>query len=267
MTNSTKYATASQVIIRIWKNSSPWISKELMETVTVTYMDELAASGYSEEWRHQVLESALCNYEKVLEKEANGEVERNRPGYSTARARRAKALTGKTSWFLESPEETTTPTTTPSRPWVRRKARQTSNLKGRQVIESIMFVPHTPGGELRRRLTQMEQGLGLTSKVKYVEELGESLQDILVNKDPWGKEGCARGDCLPCRSQRGRCGRQGAIYNLTCSICKEEGIKSIYIGETARTCYDHGLDHLRSLRRGDKDHPMVSHYREVHPQS
>ena len=50
------------------------------------------------------------------------------------------------------------------------------------------------------------------------------------------------------------------------TLCKEEGKRAIYIGESARTSYDRGVDHLRSVERRDQDHPMVSHYREVHPE-
>ena len=59
--------------------------------------------------------------------------------------------------------------------------------------------------------------------------------------------------------------RQGLLYSLECTKCKETGDKAIYYGESARTLFDRGLNHLDSVRRQDPEHPIVAHYREDHP--
>ena len=71
--------------------------------------------------------------------------------------------------------------------------------------------------------------------------------------------------CLPCQEKPGKCLRQGALYTLECSQCKEEKKRSLYYGETARTPYDRGLNHGEAIRRGDPNHPIVAHYLEDHP--
>ena len=136
-----------------------------------------------------------------------------------------------------------------------------------KVVESVYFIPHTPGSELRRKLTQMEAGLNLTGVVKYVEELGPSLSEELVTKDPWAKDGCGRERCLPCRVDRGKgkCMRQGVVYTLSCTTCRAGGAKATYYGESSRTAYDRGREHAYSMERGDQNHPLVAHYVVDHP--
>ena len=129
-----------------------------------------------------------------------------------------------------------------------------------------MFVPLTKGGQLRKRLTNLEEGLRQPSKVKFVEEMGQAIGDLVVRKDPWGAGGCGRPTCFPCQSTPGKCMRQGAVvYTLECATCKTKETRTAYIGETARTPYDQGLNHSEAIRRGDGDHPMVAHFREDHP--
>ena len=52
---------------------------------------------------------------------------------------------------------------------------------------------------------------------------------------------------------------------MECLTCKEEGRKTAYIGESARTPYDRGVNHGDAIRRGDKEHPLVAHTLEDHP--
>ena len=58
--------------------------------------------------------------------------------------------------------------------------------------------------------------------------------------------------------------RQGALYTLKCLACKERGEESLYIGETARTPYDRGLEHGGALRRLKEDSPLVEHWVDHH---
>ena len=55
------------------------------------------------------------------------------------------------------------------------------------------------------------------------------------------------------------------MYALHCEKCKEEGKVTLYYGESARTPFDRGLNHLDAMRRQDPEHPMVSHFLEDHP--
>ena len=59
---------------------------------------------------------------------------------------------------------------------------------------------------------------------------------------------------------------QGVVYRILCNLCGEEGVKTEYVGETARTSYDRGEEHWNALETGDSSNPMVEHMEEYHPE-
>ena len=131
-------------------------------------------------------------------------------------------------------------------------------------IESVMFVPHTREGELKRRLTRMEENLGLKNRIKYVERVGKCLGDMLIKKDPWAGD-CGRETCFLCTTGGGgKCMRRGVVYSIECNLCGEEGKKAVYFGESARSAYDRGLEQMSALLNKDKRSPLWTHHEEVH---
>ena len=54
--------------------------------------------------------------------------------------------------------------------------------------------------------------------------------------------------------------RQGVIYKIQCSTCQETQKESIYIGESARTMFDGGLEHAKAIQNLDEESPMVEHF-------
>ena len=126
-----------------------------------------------------------------------------------------------------------------------------------------MFVPHTPCGELKAKLLKAEANLHYSSRIKFVEQMGRSIREMLCKSDPDPQE-CQRTDCFPCRGRPGSCMRQGALYQIICQDCKLEGRESVYCGETGRTLYDRGAEHLQAHNRRDKESVMVEHEDEEH---
>ena len=59
--------------------------------------------------------------------------------------------------------------------------------------------------------------------------------------------------------------RQGVVYQISCSSCKTDAKKTHYYGESARTGYDRGLEHLAALDRMNPESPLVEHLLEAHP--
>ena len=112
----------------------------------------------------------------------------------------------------------------------------------------------------------MEKDLGFQSKVRYLEELGPTLASKLIKKEP-DPQTCGRQNCLPCRTKAGVCQRQGVLYKLVCKICTQEGREkqAIYVGESARTPFDRGAEHLKLMEREDPESPAVEHTQEMHP--
>ena len=127
MPAKVKRTTMVQEVVRIRRNTRPGLPWD----VTVKHLNEfckrMKSSGYNEHYRFQVLKSGMEGYEKMLEIERRGgrPVNRLRSWGEDARQKK-KELQGKV-WFRRG---------------------------GHDVP---LFVPHTPHGELARRIK--EQGL------------------------------------------------------------------------------------------------------------
>ena len=57
--------------------------------------------------------------------------------------------------------------------------------------------------------------------------------------------------------------RQGVVYHLICQGCKTQGVNSLYVGESARTMWDRGLEHSKAHRQRNPESVLVEH--EVAP--
>ena len=124
-----------------------------------------------------------------------------------------------------------------------------------------------------------------------MEEIGDN--------NPWKKEwSCPRKDCLPCQGQSilgaeeeedtlklvceqgetqetGKktkedrrslpgCTQEGCNYVIECLPCRKAGKSRRYNGETGRSPYQRGAEHLREVELGVASHPLVLHFREEH---
>ena len=76
-----------------------------------------------------------------------------------------------------------------------------------------LFVPHTPGGELAKRMREAEakNHQGRKIRFKIVEKGGITLENLLRRSNPWSAESCGRPESFPCQGGRGgMCWREGA---------------------------------------------------------
>ena len=83
-----------------------------------------------------------------------------------------------------------------------------------------LFVPCTPGGELAKRISNVEKlnNQGRTIRFRIVERRGVTLEEKLRKSNPWAGERCGRQNCFPCRTDEGGdCWREGVTYSLVCS--------------------------------------------------
>ena len=102
-----------------------------------------------------------------------------------------------------------------------------------------------------------ESGLG----IKLVEKTGTSVKGLLQRSDPLKKDRrCKEGDCIVCvTGGRGNCRTSGVTYELKCKLCD-----SVYVGETGRSAYVRGKEHLAAMD-SDLDSSVLSrHFRERH---
>ena len=74
-----------------------------------------------------------------------------------------------------------------------------------------LFVPHTPRGELARRMRMKEaqNSQGRRIRFRIVEKGGITLEQKLRRSNPWAGEKCGRPKCFPCKSDGGSGGGRG----------------------------------------------------------
>ena len=100
----------------------------LPEDVTIKHLNEFSArmraSGYDHDYRHQVIKSGMEGYDRMAEQERKGISPINRPRSWEEDLRQKRKELQKAGWFT----------------------------KGGYDVP--LFVPHTPGGELARRIKQ-----------------------------------------------------------------------------------------------------------------
>ena len=84
-----------------------------------------------------------------------------------------------------------------------------------------------------------------------MERGGETIRDMLCRNNPWKNRKCERSSCLVCPTSKegkgGECRQEGAVYRIQCLKCREESRVAEYWGETARTVYERGEEHVEGL--------------------
>jgi len=128
--------------------------------------------------------------------------------------------------------------------------------------KSVIFVPATPDSQLKKELEQDINESGV--KIKVAERAGTSMKRILQRSNPFKRKTCGREDCLVCSTGgKGPCDAPGVTYEVYEVKCVDCGHK--YIGETARSVYTLGKEHLKAIDQGDQQAALVRrHSRERH---
>ena len=165
------------------------------------------------------------------------------------------------------------------------------------LIKAVMFAPCTVGSQLTKELRQAENMLGESTgaKLKVVERCGTKICDILTSSDPWKGKDCLRDGCLLCqtKSLTGKllsqdCRRRSIVYETYCITCKDRKVKEIeqkyeenenpadmrkeiseiklykYIGETGKSVFERGLQHLADATQLKPSSHILKHYLESH---
>ena len=213
---STKRTVLTQEALRVLLNCSrdlPWENKQ-------KHLNQLSLrmqfSGYTKEFRFQVMSSAVKAHNTLMQKELNGD----RPLYR-------------------------------SRDWNKFERRQQKEQKKKDWYkegdyDSVMFIPATPGSALKKSYDQIVRDEGL--KIRVVEKAGISLRRKLQRSNPFKPKTCSRSDCFICTTGGdGPCDVAGVTYNIVCKECVLVIAK--YIGHTSHTGYSRGTEHLEDLKK------------------
>ena len=227
-----KRTVLTQEVIRVLRNCSrnlPW--GEVCVHVE-EYSRRMQFSGYQESFRGQVVKSALDAYDKMIARDQQGEEPMYRPR-NWKRVERAEARRMKKS------------------EWFRGKGGKN---------ESVIFVPATPGSELKKRYLDTIQKAEV--EIAVAEVPGSTAKSRVQRSDPFRDRKCEDPDgCMVCGNggKGGRCRDTGVTYEVRCKRCDER-----YIGETSRNAYTRGREHMNGIEKKSVDSPFHIHNVEKH---
>ena len=140
--------------------------------------------------------------------------------------------------------------------------------------------------DLREKETELEKITG--DKMKIVERSGRKLEDILTHNDPWKGADCKRPNCFLCNTKtltgkdlKKDCTKRNILYEIRCLTCEHEQKEHIeelckndpelkrkmethmkvprYIGESGRSTYERGYEHLDQLASLSNKSHMLKH--------
>ena len=215
--------------------------RELHVELRVPLMERLAetmmVSGYPEDFRRGVIESAVACYKRQVAASERGEVPLYCPRDWQAQARRTKKLIAKAAWHRSA--------------------------------DTVMRVPCTPGAELAAavRTVLKEEGSRLGLNVKVQEGSGLSLKRSVVTSDLAFGQPCPQGDCPICLTGGGKGGlhhhRSGAVYSGNCKLCGEN--VASYWGESGDSVYCRCHQHMEAIGKRDENNAFAKHLAIYHP--
>ena len=214
----------------------PVLQKELMESLA----EMMLISGYPEEFRAGVIQSAVIGYQRLAAACERGERPLYRPRTWQQETRRRMKTLKKAAWH--------------------------------RPADTVLFVPATPDAELAERVRKVleEEGPRLGMSIRVVETGGLSLKRQLVRTDVAAGKPCRQEDCPPCLSgQRGGLlhQRSGALYRGSCLLCPEQDKgTAVYTGETGYSGYTRLCQHTEEIRAKDQSNAFSKHLREEHPE-
>ena len=153
------------------KNTSGGVAKKRRAAILTNFTKKMKRSGYSAKVRRNVLLAGLKGYWNMVKTEKEGGRRVNRPRWEGASSRRYKKLGARSNWFKKKGKN----------PGgiaggrVGGKQNSRKDKKDDREIETIMFIPHTPGGELAKLIQEADdefsRGRGI-GRVKIIERGG-----------------------------------------------------------------------------------------------
>ena len=160
-------------------------------------------------------------------------------------------------------------------------------------IKAVMYIPQTAHSKLAKEIRKIETGMEAMTgaKFKIVERSGNSLVGTLHHSNPWAGLDCQREGCLLCSTKiaTGKnlsqsCSKRNIVYETWCESCREEDEKKFlrdgkekkdlermpiykYIGESARSAFERGIEHQRDKDQLNSGSHMLKHMLEKHSEA
>ena len=128
--------------------------------------------------------------------------------------------------------------------------------KGRN--EAVILYQLHRNSQLQRRYQRKIKQQGF--KIKVVEKAGVAIKRLLQRSDPFKSRKFEREGCPVCREDgKGPCDKQSVTYEIKCAECN-----NVYVGETSRSAYVRGKEHMKSLGKKKERSVLWKHCKEKH---
>ena len=212
-------------------------------------MIKLKRSGFKVKFRKQIVDSVFKAFDKMLENDKSGEKHLFRGKNWNKESRKLEKEYKRKNWYKNSP-------------------------KNEIQYTTVLFVPVTKGAKLLKEVKRREEEVNRFSKdrVKFLEDGGVRLKDLLIEKDPFPTSKCDRKrgkKCFLCDSEvtenpKFACNSKGVGYQMVCDTCECRGKTRVYEGETGRSARIRGDEHLAALKKQKNYSVLFKHKENEH---
>ena len=226
-----KKTILTQELLQIMRNCCPQLDEDQRNRHINEYMMRMQFSGYDKEFRFDVYNSANKAHQIEIQKDESGEKPLHRPKEWERSRQKKEKIEKRKTWYKNNGNE------------------------------SVIFIPYTPGGKLKKAYEEEIRKSKL--KMKIVEQKGTKVKDILHKKNPFKQERCNREECFICTTNgKGNCAKENATYQISCA--EECQNKDIYKGETGYNSYTRGAEHLQKYVNNDPESMLMKHCNIAH---
>ena len=151
-------------------------------------------------------------------------------------------------WYAQSREEIARNDETGNKV-EREREREKEDGESRMIknIETVVFVPSTPGSQLKKSLQEADNVICQTvnsPSVRFVETGGPTIMELVGNNNPGAREWwCPRHDCAPCQGRR-VLGQEEIEDTLKRSDGEEVPKKSLQDRTALPSCVGEGINYV-----------------------
>ena len=245
-----KRTILTQECLRRLRNTQVELGTEVQIKHLNIFMVKMRNSGYTAEYRKQIVDSAYKAFQKMVKDDQSGEKPFYRDKNWNRELRNKQKEGKKLNWY---------------------KSTNTGNSQSKIEYKSVLFVPVTKGGQLAKELKQREEELNRFSKnrIKIVENGGMELKHFLVQNDPFLKPKCNKKKCFICDSEKNEnlkfsCNSNNIGYRLGCDTCLDKGKMRAYEGESSRSARIRGAEHLADFEKKRPNSVLWKHKQKEH---
>ena len=235
LSDKVKRTINTQDTIRVLRNCHEDLPEDELNKILSENMKKLQNSGYPEQYRREILISALNGFEKQKEADRNGLTPLYRPkGYMT-KERAAEKKAKEKSWYKQDGSH------------------------------GYLMVPATPGSKLKKMIETKLKAMNLSEKVKIIEKPGEKFIDRMKSSTKRDiRKPCSNPKCIVGRTEKGgNCRTNEILYEMKCKECGD-----LYPGETARNAHTRGIEHIEESESLNEDvrekSVLLRHMEEKH---